>query len=44
MKQNWFFEKRNKIDKSLGKLNKRKRRHKLIKLEVKRWLVELCKW
>jgi hypothetical protein len=32
--KNWFFEKRNKIDKPLAKLTKR-RRPKLIKLEMK---------
>jgi hypothetical protein len=35
MKQNWFFEKTNKTDKSLAKLTNGKRSSKLIKLEVK---------
>ena len=34
--KSWFFEKINKIEKPLARLNKKKRRLKSIKLEMKR--------
>lgn len=36
----WFYEKINKIDRFLAKLNKRKKMLKLIKLEIKRETVQ----
>jgi hypothetical protein len=38
--KNWFFEKKNNIDQPLAKLTKRERKLKLVKLEMKRGILQ----